>query len=244
MKHDHSAFEAKAAYGRHAYGRDANSRIHQFLPLVRKLAWLYESSCDATLDVDDLMQAGLIALTDCVQRHQRDTDDGFAAYVKMRVRGAMIDTLRAQSNRPRSAAVLDRKIARVAGELQRELGREATLVELAIRLNMTVQYVDRALAERGQRPVRIDDAYSDKDQAFADTAPAGDARLLEVEDRDRLAAAIAELPERLRMIVKLHFVEELNLTEIAAILDISVPRVHQLKSAALAKLRLELAPAD
>lgn len=244
MKHDHSAFEARAAYGQGTYGRDAESRIRQFLPLVRKLAWLYESSCDASLDVDDLIQAGLMALTDCVHRHQRDTDDGFAAYVKMRVRGAMIDMLRAQSNRPRSAAVLDRKIARVSTELQRELGREATRTELAIRLNMSVPDVDRALAERGQRPVQIDDAYCDKDAAFADSSPDGEARLLEIEDRDRLAAAIGALPERLQMIVKLHFVEELNLTEIAAILDVSVPRVHQLKSAALAKLRLELAPAD
>lgn len=238
MKHDQSAFEA-----RNAYGRDADSRIRQFLPLVRKLAWLYESSCDATLDVDDLMQAGLIALTECVHRHQRNTDDGFAAYVKMRVRGAMIDTLRTQSSRPRSAAALDRKIARVTGELQRELGRDATRAELAIRLNLTVEDLDRHLAERGQRTVQIDDAYSDKDAAFADETPNGEARLLEIEDRDRLAAAIAELPERLQMIVKLHFVEELNLTEIAAVLDVSVPRVHQLKSAALAKLRLGLAPA-
>lgn len=244
MKHDHSAFHAKAAYGQGIYGRDADSRIRQFLPLVRKLAWLYESSCDASLDVDDLMQAGLVALTDCVHRHQRETDDGFAAYVKMRVRGAMIDLLRAQSNRPRSAAGLDRKIARVAGELQRELGRDATLSELAARLNLTVQDVDRALAERGQRTVQIDDAYSDKDAAFADDTPDGEARLLQIEDRDRLAAAIGALPERLQMIVQLHFVEELNLTEIAAILDVSVPRVHQLKGSALAKLRLELAPAD
>ena len=61
------------------------------------------------------------------------------------------------------------------------------------------------------------------------------------EDREELIHAIAALPERLQLVIKLHFVEELNLTEIAAILDISVPRVHQLKSSALDKLRLKIA---
>jgi len=239
MKYDHSAFETPAAYG-----RDADSRIRQFMPLVRKLAWLYESSCDATLDVDDLMQAGLIALTECVQRHQRESDDGFAAYVKMRVRGAMIDLLRAQSTRPRSAAAFDRKCEREMKELREVLGREATNVELAARLKIPVTELDRLRAQGSLRSVPIDDAYSDKEAAFADEAPNAEARLLDIENRDTLAAAIADLPERLQMVVMLHFVEELNLTEIAAVLDVSVPRVHQLKNSALAKLRLRIAAGD
>lgn len=235
MKYDHSAFDARAAYG-----RDVDSRIRQFMPLVRKLAWLYESSCDAALDVDDLMQAGLIALTECVHRHQRDSDDGFAAYVKMRVRGAMIDLLRSQSSRPRSAAAFERKCDRVTGEFRAQIGREPTVAELATRLNVTVSELERARSSGSQRSLCIEDAYSDKDMAFADPAPHAETRLLEVEDRDQLMAAIATLSERLQMVVMLHFVEELNLTEIAAVLDVSVPRVHQLKSSALAKLRLAI----
>lgn len=239
MKYDHSAFDARAAYG-----RDADSRIRQFMPLVRKLAWMYESSCDATLDVDDLIQAGLIALTECVHRHQRDSDDGFAAYVKMRVRGAMIDLLRSQSTRPRSAAVFERKQERAIVEFRSEVGREPTTAELAMRLNISVTELDRFRGQNSQRCVSIDDAYSDKDAAFANDEPDAEMRLLDIEDRDRLAAAIATLPDRLQMVVMLHFVEELNLTEIAAVLDVSVPRVHQLKNSALAKLRLAIATSD
>lgn len=239
MKYDHSAFDARAAYG-----RDADSRIRQFMPLVRKLAWLYESSCDATLDVDDLMQAGLIALTECVHRHQRDSDDGFAAYVKMRVRGAMIDLLRSQSNRPRRAAAFERKCERAIGEFREQIGRQPTTAELAARLNISVTELDRLRSNGAQRSVAIDECYSDKDMAFADETADAETRLLDSEDRDQLTAAIATLPERLQMIVMLHFVEELNLTEIAAILDISVPRVHQLKSSALAKLKLAIATTD
>lgn len=239
MKYDHSAFDARAAYG-----RDADSRIRQFMPLVRKLAWLYESSCDATLDVDDLMQAGLIALTECVHRHQRESDDGFAAYVKMRVRGAMIDLLRSQSNRPRSAAAFSRKCERAISEFREEIGREPTVAELAQRLNVSVTELDRLRAQSALRSVPIDDAYSDKDMVFADEAADAETRLLDIEDRDQLAAAIGTLPERLQMVVMLHFVEELNLTEIAAVLDVSVPRVHQLKNSALAKLRLAISAID
>ena len=239
MKYDHTAFDARAGYG-----RDVESRIRQFLPLVRKLAWLYEGSCDATLDVDDLMQAGLIALTECVRRHQRESDDGLAAYVKMRVRGAMIDLLRSQSKRPRNAGAFERRIDRVVALFRDEIGRLPTQPELALRLGMTVAELDRAQAHGTSRSVSIDECYSDKDAAFADEEPNAEARLLDLEDRNGLAMAIAKLPERLQLIMKLHFVEELNLTEIAAILEISVPRVHQLKSAALGKLRLALAPLD
>lgn len=239
MKYDHSAFDARAAYG-----RDADSRIRQFMPLVRKLAWLYESSCDATLDVDDLMQAGLIALAECARRHQRDSDDGFAAYVKMRVRGAMIDLLRSQSTRPRSAATFDRKCARAEAAFRDEVGRDPTTAELAARLHLGVAEFDRLRAPGARRTVSIEDTYSDENRAFADDRPNAEAQLLDSEHREQLAAAIATLPERLQTIVSLHFVEELNLTEIAAVLDVSVPRVHQLKHAALAKLRLAIAAAD
>ena len=239
MKYDHSAFAARSAYS-----RDADACIRQFLPLVRKLAWIYESSCGPALDVDDLMQAGLIALTECVQRHQRDSDDGFAAYVKMRVRGAMIDTLRSQSTRPRGVAALTRKMERAAACFRDEVGREPTASELAARLGLSREELDRLVLQHSQHSVSIDDCYSDQDGAFADDTPDAQALLLQIEDRDRLARAIGELPERLQLTVKLHFVEELNLTEIAAVLNVSVPRVHQLKSAALAKLRLILVSAE
>ena len=158
MKYDHSHFKAQRAYA-----SEINERIGNFLPMVRKLAWYYEGSCGASVDVDDLLQAGMIALTECAQRHDRPGED-----------------------------------------------------------------------------VDLEDCYSDSNPAFGSTEPDAEARLLEADDRTALAEAIAQLPERLQLIVKLHFIEELNLTEIAAVLDVSVPRVHQLKSSALAKLQLAI----
>jgi RNA polymerase sigma factor for flagellar operon FliA len=83
----------------------------------------------------------------------------------------------------------------------------------------------------------IDEAYSDHDPAFADQTPDSLGLLEQEELREAVAAAIAGLPERLQLVMQLYFVEELNLAEIAAALDVSVPRVHQLKAQALERLR-------
>ena len=90
----------------------------------------------------------------------------------------------------------------------------------------------------------ISDEYDDSNTAFASEDPDPFQVLSGREDRELLVRAMTQLPDRLKLVLKLFFVEELNLTEIAAILDISVPRVHQLKSSALEKLRLKIAGSD
>jgi len=131
MKHDQALFAV-----RHAYGSTVQEKVNQFLPLVRKLAWYYEGHGSATVDVDDLMQVGMMALTEAAQRHDRPSDDGFAAYAKMRVRGAMVDLLRGQSHRPRSAAAWTRKRDVAEQTLQTELGRAPNAAEMARAMEM------------------------------------------------------------------------------------------------------------
>ncbi|OBX18850.1 flagellar protein [Erythrobacter sp. QSSC1-22B] len=239
MKHDHSNFNARRAY---ASGID--DRVAQFLPMVRKLAWYYASSCSGSIDLDDLMQSGLIALTECAQRHDRPSDDGFAAYAKMRVRGAMIDLLRSQSHHTRGALQMRRKLEQATDALRSELGREPSADELARAMHISLEELHDTRRQIHTSMSSIEDCYSDSDPAFRCEDPDAETSLLQLEDRAGLAQAIAALPERLQLVIKLHFVEELNLTEIAAVLEVSVPRVHQLKSAALEKLRLSIAAAD
>ena len=236
MKYDHTSFNA-----RRAYACEASERIAQFMPMVTRLAWFYESSCGASLDVDDLMQAGMIALTECSQRHDRPTEDGFAAYAKLRVRGAMIDLLRRHSPHARGAASQRRKIDAAIDSLRNELGRDPAVDEVAAALHLSLEEFHELRLQLSTSVGALEDCYSDSDPAFASQEPTAEAQLLEAEDRDGLAAAIGQLPERLQLIVQLHFVEELNLTEIAEVLEVSVPRVHQLKASALQKLRLAIA---
>jgi RNA polymerase sigma factor for flagellar operon FliA len=138
-----------------------------------------------------------LTLTEAAQRHAGPTEDGFAAYAKLRVRGAMVDLIRRTVPLARSAS-------------------------------------------RDDAPVRLeslDEAYSDSDAAFADTGPDSFDLLADSELRGALVEAIADLPKRLRLVVQLYFVEELNLSEIAVVLQVSVPRIHQLKAQAIEYLR-------
>jgi RNA polymerase sigma factor for flagellar operon FliA len=238
MKYDQSTFNA-----RRAYATEINDRIERFEPMVRKLAWHFQGSCGASIDVDDLLQAGMIALTECSQRHDRPGEDGFAAYAKMRVRGAMIDLLRSQSPHARGAAAQRRRMEATTDNLRNELGRSPSAEEIAQAMGISVQDYHAMRAQLATRVVDLEECYSDSNPAFESAEPDAEAHLLQASDRMELAEAIASLPERLQLIVKLHFVEELNLTEIAEVLNVSVPRVHQLKSSALSKLRLVIAEA-
>jgi len=236
MKYDHSSFSAQRAYA-----SEISQRIERFEPMVRKLAWHFQGSCGASIDVDDLLQAGMIALTECAQRHDRPGEDGFAAYAKMRVRGAMIDLLRSQSPHARGAAAQRRRIDDTVDRLRCELGREPSADEIATAMDVSISDYHDMRTQLATRVVDLEDCYTDSNPAFESDEPDAEAQLLVEDDKAELAAAIATLPERLQLIIKLHFVEELNLTEIAAVLDVSVPRVHQLKASALSKLRLVIA---
>ena len=238
MKYDHSNFSAQRAYS-----SEVTDRVGRFLPMVRKLAWYYEGSCGAAVDVDDLMQAGMIALTECAQKHDRPGEDGFAAYAKMRVRGAMIDMLRAQSPHARGAAAQRRRIEGAIDALRVRLGRDPAPAEIAFELEISVEEYHDMRTQLATKVIDLEDCYSDTNAVFQSEEPDAEALLLEADDRAALATAIAQLPERLQLVIQLHFLEELNLTEIAAVLDVSVPRVHQLKSSALAKLKVAIVSA-
>lgn len=223
------------------YREDPMDRIRRFMPLVRRLAWHVHGSGHPDLEVEDLIQTGLVALTECARRHQNESDDGFAAYAKMRVRGAMIDLLRRSATISRGAMQSRREMRDREAALHTELGRPPTNAELATAMGITEAELDALrVAATPLRFEALDDAYSDSDMAFADDTPDSLTLLSEGEVRTQLAEAITSLPERQQMIIQLYFVEELNLAEIAEVLSVSVPRVHQIKAQALAALRVAL----
>jgi RNA polymerase sigma factor for flagellar operon FliA len=236
MNHDHRSFAAARAY----QGGTAD-RIRRFLPMVRRLAWHVHGSGRAGIEVEDLVQAGLVALTECAQKHNGPTEDGFAAYAKLRVRGAMVDLVRRSTPLSRSASDRRKLLAGAAQTLTTTLGRAPTEDELAEAMGMTTAALGELRAS--SEPMRfepIDDTYSDSDMAFADDRPDSFELLADEQSRGVVVAAIAGLPERLQRVIQLYFVEELNLAEIAEVLSVSVPRVHQLKAQALDKLRSAL----
>jgi len=244
MKHDQRPFTSAMASSSAiagAYRGDTADRIRRFLPMVRRLAWHVHGTGRPGIELEDLIQAGLVALTECSQRHAGPGEDGFAAYAKMRVRGAMVDLIRRTIPLSRGAVERRRLLSEAETELRGTLGRDPLGAELAAA--MGIDESELAALRSSSEPLRfesIDEVYSDGDMAFADGGPDSLAILEDEELREHLLGAIAGLPERLQLVVQLYFVEELNLAEIAEVLTVSIPRVHQLKAKAIEHLRKEL----
>ena len=221
-----------------AYSGDWQDRVSRFMPMVKRLAWHVHGGGCAGLEVEDLFQTGVVALTEAAQRHAGPGEDGFAAYAKLRVRGAMIDLIRRTV--PASRHVVERRklLQRHALALRGQLGRDPSAAELAEAMRLS-------LAELGQlqsdclevRFEPLDEVYSDNDAVFLDDGSDVFGTLAAAQVRETLIEAIAALPDRLKLIVQFYFLEELNLAEIAQVLDVSIPRVHQLKAQALAAMR-------
>ncbi len=234
MKHDHSPFHAAAAaYGAHDIVAD---RVRRFVPMVRKAAWHIHGSGREGLEIEDLVQAGFIALTEAARNHEGPGEDGFAAYAKIRVRGAMFDLVRKQLPDSRGVIRRRRQIEGARDSFRQRFGREPGDGELAAQLGIPVT----ELAQHNTAQIQLaslDEAYDESSLHFATDLPDPFEVLSQLQDNSRLGAAMVELPERLQLVLQLYFVEELNLTEIAEVLEVSVPRVHQLKAQALVKLR-------
>jgi RNA polymerase sigma factor for flagellar operon FliA len=236
MIHNQKSFAGVKVTG--AYQGEVADRVRRFLPMVRRLGWHVHGSGRPGIELEDLIQAGLVALTECAQKHAGPTEDGFAAYAKLRVRGAMVDLIRRATPLSRGAVMRRRQLREKETELCGQLGRPPHESELAAALG--IGGTELAAMRTSSEPMRfepIDETYSDSDMVFADERPDSFTLLADEELRNSVTEAVTALPERLQLIVQLYFVEELNLSEIAEVLAVSVPRVHQLKAQALDKLK-------
>lgn len=231
-----------ACYTVPATGRTTGALIHSHMKLVRKIAWHVHSRLSSSIEIDDLIQIGTVALIEAADAFEDRGQAAFSTYATVRVRGAMIDALRKSSTMVRSAMRRRREIGTARSSLEGLLGRPATDAEMAERLDTTVDaYRAATIATQAIRHESMDDAYSDHKTAFADDAP--DA--FEDLSRDRLqraiAASIRALPSREAMVLQLYFVEEMNLEEIGQTLRVGAARVCQIKKTALDKVRASLA---
>ena len=218
---------------------EAIARAH--MPLVRKIAWHVHGRVSTAIEVEDLIQIGMVALVEAANGYQ-DRGHAFSTYATMRIRGAMIDHLRRYATLCRSAMARRRELADVQKRLQGRLGRAPTEAEMAEEMGLAAaayrELVDQSQAVHHDS---LDDMYSDHSMWFADIEERADEAL----EREGLKAAIASgirgLPEREAIVLQLYFVEEMNLEEIGLTLNIGAARVCQIKKAALDKLRHMLA---
>ena len=220
--------------------RDADALVRQHLPLVKKLAWHVHGSMSTLVDVEDLVQVGLVALVEAAGQ-ALEHGPQFRAYLVTRLRGAMIDELRRQAASTRGAMRRHRRYKAAVASLTQATGNAPGEAMIAAHLGISIDKLrtDYATAE-ALRFDSIDEVYADDLPWFADDGPDAFDALADGQMRDRLIAAIGTLPEREALVVQLYYVEELNLEEIGQVLGVGAARVCQLKSAAHGRLRKAL----
>jgi RNA polymerase sigma factor for flagellar operon FliA len=220
---------------------DPERLIQSHLGLVRKLAWHVHGRVSSAIDVEDLVQIGMVALIESARAFEDRGQAAFATYATVRIRGAMIDQLRKGATLVRSAMRRRREWGAVQSRLHGELGRAPDDGEMAAALGITLEAYHAAQASMVVTHVEnIDDVYSDHNDWFASEEP--DAHEILARDRMQkaIAAVVKTLPEREATVLQLYFVEELNLEEIGQVLGVGAARVCQIKKSALDKLRGKL----
>jgi len=219
--------------------------VTQYAPLVKRIAYHLMAKLPASVQVDDLVQNGMIGLLDALGRFEEGMGAQFETYAVQRIRGSMLDGLRENDWLPRGLRKEMRRVETAILKLEHENGRQPSEGELASALDMTLSDYQRLLLDaRGHQLVYLED-LSGEDDDYLDHHASGVsldplAILEESNMRAALIGAIANLPEREKMMMALYYEQDLNLREIGAVMGVTESRVCQLHSQAVARLRAEV----
>ena len=226
---------------------DRDQLVMQYAPLVKRIAYHLLAKLPASVQVEDIIQNGMLGLIDALGRFEEGLGAQFETYAVQRIRGAMLDGLRENDWLPRSLRRDMRRIEGAVSQLEQRYGRQPTEGELAKSLDMALADYQKMLQDaRGYQLVHLEDFGDDDDDDYLDRhLPSSEAdplaTLLDKNMRDVLIRAIQDLPEREKTVMGLYYEEELNLREIGEILGVSESRICQLHSQAIARLRAKLA---
>ncbi len=196
-------------------------------------------------DQDDLINEGIMALMDAVERYDEDREVKFETYASIRVKGAIIDFIRRQDWVPRRVRKNARDMEHAITSLWSKLGRQPTDQELAERLSITMDELNANRAQTYSASILsfeelLEDGVAGAEVAAANMSAVADApeeALFATEFRELLSGTIDQLPEKERLVVAMYYYENLKLREIAEVLQVSESRVSQLHTVALAKMR-------
>jgi RNA polymerase sigma factor for flagellar operon FliA len=216
------------------------------MPLVKRLAHQMKAKLPPSVEVDDLVQAGMIGLLDAINRYEENHGAQFETYAVLRIRGAMLDELRSSDWMPRSTRANMRKVEQAMATLQQQLGRPPSESEVALSLKLPLAEYQELLGDSGGHQLLYYEDFHDEDgtDSFLDRYAVDDddplKSLLDTDFRQTVIDAIDALPPREKMLMGLYYEEELNLKEIGAVMGVSESRVSQLHTQAVARLRTYL----
>ena len=225
---------------------DKNNLLTEHMPLVKRLAHHMKAKLPPSVEVDDLIQAGMIGLLDAITRYEETHGAQFETYAVLRIRGAMLDELRNSDWLPRSMRQNMRKIEAAMSALQQKLGHPPSESEVAKSLKLSLaDYQDMLSDGGGHQLVYYEDFHdSEGNDSFLDRYAVDDAdplrSLMDGDFRQAVINAIDALPPREKILMGLYYEEEMNLKEIGAVMGVSESRVSQLHTQAVARLRATL----
>lgn len=236
MRHDPVQHDT-LIYTRNGPQQAAEQLIREHSQLVRRLAWHVHSRMSTAVEIEDLVQIGMITLLEAA-RNFEDRGAPFIPYASMRIRGSMIDELRRVSRMCRSGMANRRALTATRARLEQQLMRPPTDAEMAEELKLdAATYHEWVASAQHVQQESFEESYSDSDIWFADEDRGADEQLEMAQLTEILSQNISQLNEREALILNLYFVEEMNLHEIGEVMKITSARVCQIKKSALDRLR-------
>jgi RNA polymerase sigma factor for flagellar operon FliA len=241
-------------YAQSAYtGKSREEVVLEYAPLVRQIANRLAARLPSNLNRDDLVQAGMIGLLDAIEKYDSRREAQFRTYAEFRIRGAMLDDLRACDWVPRSVRENADKVGQAMRQLSQALGRMPEEAEIAAKLGIGLgDYHDLLIKARAIPLLSIEDLQSRTEEGDAgnifdvleDPGCSNPLETLDLQDlQARLSAALKALPPKEQMVLSLYYDEGLNLKEIGEVLNLTESRVSQLRTQSILRLRNALAPA-
>ena len=227
---------------------DRDALIRQHAPLVRRIALHMIAKLPPNVEVDDLIQVGMIGLAEALSRFESEQGVQFETFASQRIRGAMLDELREGDWMSRSSRKSQKEIEQALNRLEQRLCRPPLESEIAAELKMSLDDYQSLLGKvRGTQLVYLEDISGGEDAGddyldrhVADSSADPFSQLRDQRLRSALVEAIKALPEREQYMMGMYYEHDMNLKEIAAVLGVTESRVCQLHSQAIARLRTKM----
>ena len=220
-----------------------NDLIQGNLDLVKKIAWQLHGRVQNIVEVEDLIQQGMEGLVHAAQKYSPKEGVNFSQYAQLRIRGSIIDFLRKNSNLCRTTIKKKQEFERSKLELEKKLNRQATEQEWIDFLGISddeFNYWKKAFEANVVQS--LDTAYNEYSILFASKDDNPESSLQNKELKNQIKEALGVLNQREALVAQLYYVEELNVYEIAEVLEISTGRISQIKKSIIGKLRNEINP--
>jgi RNA polymerase sigma factor for flagellar operon FliA len=217
---------------------DTEDLVKKNLGLVKKIAWHLHGRVRGALEIEDLIQIGYTGLVVAANNFVQKEGIPFASYASIRIRGAIIDFFRKNSNLCRTTIQMQQKVKATEVSLRQSLAREPLPDEVAKAAGLSdAEYSEWQHAFAANVHQSLDAVYDEYSMFFVLNEDGAEKKLESAQLKQTLRSVLGKLPEKELMVIQLYYVEELNIYEIAEVLSVTTGRVSQIKKSAIGKLR-------